>query len=454
MLFIKLLLCRLFNIPLNLKDVSISHRKFVGINFNKATLVNVKLSHCQFISCQFDDCTMTHCVFEHVQLDRCIFLDTKIESTSMLCMQCFNLNAGTVDIKESTLKRMTISDSWIDNINLTTMCVVGLHLIDSSLDNFSISQFNMPGVLFNGVDKDEIMLHKSTISDGKISDMFLRKTSIEKCEFSNNTGTSCHMDNCSISECLFKENTLKSSVLHSCDINTASVQSGRLDGVILDTTTINQSTCNNLGIYKLSLNSSTIRMTAYHGGSIHYVDFTQLTVCYNVYVSSAYIESCTFGILKPVDNYRMMAPILFSCKLETCFISPDYYAVNSACPLQGAYSAWKFAIDCTGNPVLIKLHIPERAKRISPPGSRKCRASEAEVVSIIDSDGDECTEAHSWYDPDFKYVVGKVIKVENFDSDKMNTCSAGIHHYMTRTEAEMLTPFKPSDVRFRTSNGR
>ena len=44
-------------------------------------------------------------------------------------------------------------------------------------------------------------------------------------------------------------------------------------------------------------------------------------------------------------------------------------------------------------------------------------------------------EAVSNYDNSFAYNVGEVVTVENFDENRWEECSAGIHFFITREEA-------------------
>ena len=101
------------------------------------------------------------------------------------------------------------------------------------------------------------------------------------------------------------------------------------------------------------------------------------------------------------------------------------------CPEEGSYIAYK---KCQEDRI-VKLLIPEDAKRSSAT-SRKCRASKAKVLSITNINGTENFDiAFSCYDHSFIYKVGKTIKIKDFDEDRWNECSTGIHHFMTRDEA-------------------
>ena len=100
------------------------------------------------------------------------------------------------------------------------------------------------------------------------------------------------------------------------------------------------------------------------------------------------------------------------------------------CPESGSYIGYKKA-----RGLIVELEIPADALRSSAT-SRKCRASKAKVLSITDADGSPAAEqVESDYDPNFVYVVGETVEVVNFDKNRWNECSPGIHHYITRAEA-------------------
>ena len=110
--------------------------------------------------------------------------------------------------------------------------------------------------------------------------------------------------------------------------------------------------------------------------------------------------------------------------------------INSAfyplqCPESGSYTAYKKA-----SKRIVELLIPADAKRSSAT-SRKCRASKAVVVSITTLDGNQCEENQvcSDHDHSFIYTVGEIVEVKDFDENRWNECSTGIHHFITRAEA-------------------
>jgi len=105
-----------------------------------------------------------------------------------------------------------------------------------------------------------------------------------------------------------------------------------------------------------------------------------------------------------------------------------------ACPATGSFIGWKCAVDESNHYVLIKLEIPEDAKRTSGLGSKKCRCDKAKVLEIRNFAG-ELKEAHSIYDSFFVYKVGEEVSVKNFCNDRMRICAPGIHFFMEKVDA-------------------
>ena len=102
------------------------------------------------------------------------------------------------------------------------------------------------------------------------------------------------------------------------------------------------------------------------------------------------------------------------------------------CPEEGSFIGYKKA-----NDKIVKLLITEDAKRSSAT-TRKCRCNKAKVLSITSLDGKESfKKVASDYNINFVYEVGKIVEVENFDNDRWNECSSGIHFFITRDEAVM-----------------
>ncbi|WP_455909929.1 pentapeptide repeat-containing protein [Dysosmobacter welbionis] len=107
-----------------------------------------------------------------------------------------------------------------------------------------------------------------------------------------------------------------------------------------------------------------------------------------------------------------------------------------ACPEIGAFVGWKKAkVKTSGHECIVKLEITEDAVRSSATG-RKCRCSKATVLEIQDLEGNVLGQAAvSDRDCNFSYIPGTVVSVLDFDENRWNECSTGIHFYITREEA-------------------
>ena len=108
--------------------------------------------------------------------------------------------------------------------------------------------------------------------------------------------------------------------------------------------------------------------------------------------------------------------------------------LNLVCPEKGSYIGYKKAKHKEEN-VIVELLITEDSLRSSAT-TRKCRCSKAKVLSITSLDGEKSyNKAYSKRDKNFIYRVGEIVEVKDFDINRWNECSTGIHHFITRNEA-------------------
>ena len=93
------------------------------------------------------------------------------------------------------------------------------------------------------------------------------------------------------------------------------------------------------------------------------------------------------------------------------------------CPEEGDFIGWK---KCENN-IIVKLLITGNRSSAT---SRKCRCSAATVLDVI---GQKI--GVSTYDSTFTYKKGKTLSVNDFDENRWNECSTGIHFFITKQEA-------------------
>ena len=101
-----------------------------------------------------------------------------------------------------------------------------------------------------------------------------------------------------------------------------------------------------------------------------------------------------------------------------------------ACPEKGSFIGYKKANGC-----IVELLILEDAKRCSAT-TIKCRTNKAKVLDIENiKTGEKVNSVCSNFDNTFIYKVGEIVSVDNFDDDRWNECSAGIHFFVNRERA-------------------
>lgn len=161
------------------------------------------------------------------------------------------------------------------------------------------------------------------------------------------------------------------------------------------------------------------------------IDKSELSYCqfYSGVILASKISKTSFGkcefqntILRPeaVENVETFQTRFLFC--------PGY---KSTVP-DGKITAYKKLL----NNIIVKLTIPETARRIGEAGG-KCRADKAIVEDFYDLFGNKIsmTCGYSYWDESFKYEKGKVIVPSGFDENRWNKCGEGIHFFLTFDEA-------------------
>lgn len=101
-----------------------------------------------------------------------------------------------------------------------------------------------------------------------------------------------------------------------------------------------------------------------------------------------------------------------------------------ACPKEGSFIGYKKASKC-----IVKLLILDDSKRSSAT-TAKCRCDKAKVLDIENIEtGKKVKEIRSSYDSNFIYKVGEIASVDNFDNNRWNECTAGIHFFLNKEDA-------------------
>ena len=139
---------------------------------------------------------------------------------------------------------------------------------------------------------------------------------------------------------------------------------------------------------------------------------------------------CTDLTSANLENVDLWNANLINSKLVGIKTNMNTIGYNLACPEEGSFIGYKKSGGC-----IVKLLILDDAKRSSAT-TYKCRCDKAKVLDIENAyTGEKIEETKSDYDPEFIYRVGEIITVDNFDDNRWNECSTGIHFFMNKENA-------------------
>ena len=186
-------------------------------------------------------------------------------------------------------------------------------------------------------------------------------------------------------------------------------------------------------LYGVDLRCADLRNANLYGADLEYANLYGADLEYaDLRKANLYGADLEYADLRNVNlrNANLTKANLRNVNLTN--IRTNIYTIgyNLACPEEGSFIGYKKAEGC-----IIKLLIMEDSKRSSAT-SVKCRCNKAKVLDIekIDS-GKKVESVSSNYNNDFVYRVGEIVKVDDFDENRWNECSTGIHFFMNKQNA-------------------
>ena len=205
---------------------------------------------------------------------------------------------------------------------------------------------------------------------------------------------------------------LKGANLAGADLRTVNLQEANLTGATL---------CN------VHLSGSNLQYANLHSANLYGAQ-----LCYsNLYGANLRNADLTNANLYRVDlgNVDLYSANLIGADLSEISVNEDTRFFFSLCPAEGSFIAYK----TVAGRLIVVLEIPADAKR-SNATTYKCRANKAKVLRIEYEDGTpaDVTSVHSKHDTNFVYTIGKTVEVKDFDEDRWNECTTGIHFFLNR----------------------
>ena len=428
--YLQYILYKLFH-----KVICFKNKTFTDIVFSDVDIPYMQFDHCTFINCTFDRCktnslTMEHCVFtdcsisscsmEYGQVNYCRFENTKISSSEFIntCVQ--NTELAGVQLLTSNLKSFQVWDCITYEVTASDTHFHELKAIGNNRQKYADSaELVMFNCTLAWCSSDNDLFDRMQLTGCYVDNMKVTRGNAKHVEVSCCSIVGTELNGCSFEYGNVQHTNLQNSTIFSTDAS----------GVRFFGCTFNNSHLTTLGLKNAIADSVSIIASDVSG-----ITTSQLVRVRSVILTRTTLHRCHLCNHKDSTNGIK----LIECETIGCQVDTGFRECSSCCPTTGEYIAWKFAFFYDGDNrkvAIIKLRIPENAKRVNPLGTEKCRASMARVESIKDEFDRDVIKAFSWFNPKFEYVVGQTLVVKDYDDDCRTNCSSGIHHYMSRAVA-------------------
>ena len=211
---------------------------------------------------------------------------------------------------------------------------------------------------------------------------------------------------------------LKCADLSGADLRNANLMNANLWYTNLSYADLRYADLWNINLSESDLNNANLRDTNLRGANLSYTNlsYTDLRGADLRYAD--------------LNNANLWDANLIGANLNNIETNMNTIGYNLACPEEGIFTGYKKANEC-----IVKLLILENSKRSSGT-TCKCRCDKAKVLEITEiKTGRKVNEVSSNYDSNFIYRVGEIITVDNFDDNRWNECTSGIHFFVNKENA-------------------
>lgn len=315
--------------------------------------------------------------------------------------------------------RLKLEDKDLSYVNLAEV-----NLKKAVLHYVNLSYASMPKVNLSGATLTHVNMTGTNMINANMEAAFVRSSNFSLADM-----YCCKMNKINIKDSIFAKTKLSSvQMLYGC-VTDSDLSQSFWDGSELKMSSF----CLSFGtkvnfegaiLSEANLNYTVFSVSSFFGANL---DSTQIT--------RARFYDCNFMEANMCEMNGTTAKFDRSTFSYATMDKELSGAIPTICPETGSFIAWKKA----GGPrkkYIIKLEIPEDARRISGT-DRKCRCDKAKVLEIQNLDGTKAKvkKVRSMFASFFIYTVGKVVEEPDFNEDRWDICSSGIHFFMTRNEA-------------------
>ena len=211
---------------------------------------------------------------------------------------------------------------------------------------------------------------------------------------------------------------LRNANLGGADLSNVNLSNADLWNVNLSYAELRGSDLWNINLSESDLNNANLSDTNLRGANLSYsnLSYTDLRGADLRYAD--------------LNNSNLWDANLSYANLNNIETNMNTIGYNLACPEKGSFIGYKKANGC-----IVELLILEDSKRSSAT-TMKCRCDKAKVLDIEDiKTGLKVQVVRSNYDFNFVYKVGEIVSVENFDNNRWDECSTGIHFFVNKENA-------------------
>ena len=273
--------------------------------------------------------------------------------------------------------------------------VDGWNNMKADFFNQDLSDANLRGADLSRADFCGANLCGADLSDADLSDAVLSGT---------------HLSNADLSDANLSGAVLSGAVLRNANLSYANLRYANLRYVNLRYANLSDADLRYANLCDTNLSDANLC-----GADLSDTDLSDANLC-DANLSGADIRGANLSNANLLGTKNMMY-------------------IPMACPEEGSFIGFKKAVYADKD-YIVKLEILADALRSSAT-SRKCRCNKAKVLEIQNINGSKANidVVHSTYDPSFQYKAGQIVEEPNFDDNRFNKCSKGIHFFINRQEA-------------------
>ena len=246
----------------------------------------------------------------------------------------------------------------------------------------------------------------------------------------------CELNHTYLSGAVLSYANLRGADLSYADLSDANLRGANLHGANLHGAYLSCANLSYANLHDADLSEANLSFANLHDANLHgaYLSYANLSYAnlHGADLHGAYLSYANLHGANLHDANLSYANLSFANLHDANLHGAEEVPyIPMVCPEEGDFIGWKKAGD-----KIVKLHIPQDALRSSAT-TRKCRCNKAEVVEIYNIDGTIANEriVNGSFDSSFTYEVGKTVEVQDFDTNRWEECTRGIHFFINRQEA-------------------